>query len=144
MASCSPSAFSSLAAGRTAFASLAWGTLLAAAIVLYNFRHKANPFGPRPDGRVPWIGVLRGGGRRSRGDAGGRCRRFSARYLCRRVDVDRQAVGSRAGWSIPVLIAGISIVDAVVIALERWWMAGLDALAGFPADAALQRIVPGT
>ena len=52
----------------------AWGTLLAAAIVLYNYRHKAQPIRPGRHGRVPRTGLLRGGGGRSRGDAGGCCR----------------------------------------------------------------------
>jgi hypothetical protein len=50
----------------------------------------------------------------------------------------------RAGWMIPLLIAGISVVDGVVIATSGGGPLVWIALAGFPATLLLQRVVPGT
>ena len=53
-------------------------------------------------------------------------------------------VGQGAGWLIPLLVAGIAIVDAAVIALsgapELAWLA----LLGFVLTLLLQRLVHGT
>jgi 4-hydroxybenzoate polyprenyltransferase len=52
--------------------------------------------------------------------------------------------GSRARWLVPVLIAGISLLDAAVIAIASWSYAlALLAALGFPLTLALQRVVPG-
>ncbi|HMJ85342.1 MAG TPA: hypothetical protein VK504_19300, partial [Vicinamibacterales bacterium] len=53
-------------------------------------------------------------------------------------------VGASAGWLIPLLIAGISLVDAAVVAASGGGPLIWIALAGFPATLLLQRVVPGT
>jgi hypothetical protein len=52
--------------------------------------------------------------------------------------------GPRAGWLGPVLIAGISIVDAIVIGLSGGGTLAWMALSGFAATMLLQRVVPGS
>jgi hypothetical protein len=57
--------------------------------------------------------------------------------------VAKQA-GPAARWLVPLLIAGISIVDAVFIALVTSSMPfALVAAAGFPLTLLFQRVVPG-
>lgn len=52
--------------------------------------------------------------------------------------------GARYGWSIKWLIAGICIVDALVIGGTGRWDLALVAAAGFPLTLAAQRVVSGT
>jgi hypothetical protein len=52
--------------------------------------------------------------------------------------------GARARWLVPILIAAISLVDAVVIAaVSSSYGLALLAATGFPLTLALQRVVPG-
>jgi hypothetical protein len=52
--------------------------------------------------------------------------------------------GANARWLVPLLIAGISIVDAgVIVAVSGMWLLALAATAGFAATLFLQRWVPG-
>jgi 4-hydroxybenzoate polyprenyltransferase len=54
-------------------------------------------------------------------------------------------IGPRAGVVVPLLIAGISLFDAGVVALSGGGIALVAlAAAGFPATLMLQRVVPGT
>ena len=54
-------------------------------------------------------------------------------------------VGQRAGMIVPVLVAGISIVDAgVIVATGGTPALALVAAMGFIFTLALQRLVPGT
>ena len=120
---------------------LAWGLLLAGAIVYYDYRHKQNSFGPAV------MGVCRGLVY---------CLAASVvtipvaiaalaltAYVIALTWVAKRA-GASAGWLVPVLIAGISIVDAVVIGLSGGGSLVWLALSGFPATLLLQRVVPGT
>ena len=69
--------------------------------------------------------------------AGGRADR-----LRHRADVVAERAGASAGWLIPLLIAGISLVDATVRGDGA--ARGLGCAGGFPATLLLQRVVPGT
>ncbi len=54
-------------------------------------------------------------------------------------------LGPSAGYTVPILLAGISLVDAVVILVSGGGTPlALVAAAGFPLTLLLQRIVPGT
>jgi 4-hydroxybenzoate polyprenyltransferase len=125
-------------------ASLIWTAALAAAIVFYNYRHKQNPFGPAV------MGICRGlvycvaaAAASSVTPAVGAGAIALTVYVIGLTVVAKYA-GPRAGWMIPLLIAGISIVDAVVIAAAGGGALVWIALAGFPATLLLQRVVPGT
>jgi 4-hydroxybenzoate polyprenyltransferase len=129
-------------AGHTA--SLMWAAVLAVAIVFYNYRHKQNPFGPLV------MGICRGlvycvaaAAASSVTRAVGVGALALTVYVVGLTVVAKYA-GPRAGWMIPLLIAGISIVDAVVIAAAGGGALVWFALAGFPATLLLQRVVPGT
>jgi 4-hydroxybenzoate polyprenyltransferase len=126
----------------------AWTVVLLAAIAYYNIRHKGDPLGPLAMGVcrgllyivaasamtvvVPtpaWFGAA-----------------AIVLYVLALTLVGK-TLGPRAGPVMPWLIAGISIVDAVIIltiapgAQLLWVMA---AVAGFIATLAAQRVVPGT
>lgn len=121
---------------------------LLAAICYYNVRHKGDPFGPAAMGlcrgliyviaasafgearAIPvWIGAL-----------------VLIVYVLSLTWVGK-TLGPRAGSVMPWLIAGISIVDAVLILTMApmpalWW--AFAAIAGFFLTLAGQRVVPGT
>ena len=125
-------------------ASFAWASLLAAAIVLYNYRHKHNPLGPIV------MGVCRGLVYCVAASASGTvtttvivAASALTVYVITLTWIAKRA-GANAGWLIPILIAGISVVDAVVVAVGGGGPLIWLALAGFPATLLLQRIVPGT
>jgi len=122
----------------------AWASLLAAAIVLYNYRHKHNPFGPLV------MGVCRGLVYIVAAAASGTvaltvivAAAALTAYVIMLTWIAKR-VGATAGWLIPILIAGISIVDAVVVAAGGGGPLVWVALAGFPATLLMQRVVPGT
>ena len=119
--------------------------LLSAAIVFYDYRHKQNP----------WSAVVMGGCRgliyvivaaalTSVRTVTALAAGVQTAYVLL-LTVVAKRVGPRAGVIVPVLIAGISLLDAAVIML-----AGGDtrlaamAAAGFLLTLALQRVVPGT
>ena len=125
-------------------ASLTWAALLAAAIVFYDYRHKQNAVGPVV------MGVCRGlvycvaaaaAASVTWAVAAGAVTLTA--YVIGLTVVAKYA-GPRTGWMIPLLIAGISIVDAMVIAASGGGALVWIALAGFPATLLLQRVVPGT
>ena len=125
-----------------------WVALLAAAIAYYNVRHKADPFGPAA------MGLCRGLIYVISASALGQARAlpvwlgalvliiyvFSLTWI-------GKTLGPRAGSVMPWLIAGISLVDALLILtmapMPAWWWA-LAAIAGFFVTLAGQRVVPGT
>lgn len=125
-----------------------WVALLAAAIAFYNVRHKTDPFGPAA------MGLCRGLIYVISASALGQARAlpvwlgalvliiyvFSLTWI-------GKTLGPRAGSVMPWLIAGISLVDALLILTMApmpalWW--ALAAIAGFFVTLAGQRVVPGT
>jgi 4-hydroxybenzoate polyprenyltransferase len=133
-----------LAASRGHPASLAWGTLLAATIVLYNYRHKANPFGPVVMGACRGLVYCVAAATSSTVTLAVAVAAVALTLYVASLTLIAKRLGAYAGWSIPILIAGISIVDALVIGVSGGgWLAWI-ALAGFPATLLMQRVVPGT
>jgi 4-hydroxybenzoate polyprenyltransferase len=125
-------------------ASLVWGILLAAAIVFYNYRHKANPFGPVVMGACRGLVYCMAAAASSTVTPAVAVAAVALTLYVASLTLIAKRLGARAGWSIPILIAGISIVDAVVIGVSGGgWLVWI-ALAGFPATLLMQRIVPGT
>lgn len=126
----------------------AWTVVLLAFIAYYNIRHKRDPFGPLAMGAcrgvlyivaasavasvVPplaWLGGV-----------------VLTAYVLSLTWVGK-TLGPRAGRVMPWLIAGISLVDALVIVtmaqgMPLLWV--MVAVAGFVATLAAQRVVPGT
>ena len=120
------------------------GAALAAAIVFYDFRHKANALAPLVMGAcrglVYLIAGAAAGGVSTAVIVGGM---LMTTYVVALTVVARQA-GANARWLVPLLIAGISIVDALFIAFVTSSSGlALVAAAGFPLTLLLQRVVPG-
>jgi 4-hydroxybenzoate polyprenyltransferase len=125
-----------------------WVALLAAAISYYDVRHKGDPFGPAA------MGLCRGLIYVISASALGQSRALPVWigalvliiYVLSLTWVGK-TLGPRAGSVMPWLIAGISLVDAVLILTMApmpavWW--ALAAIAGFFVTLAGQRVVPGT
>jgi 4-hydroxybenzoate polyprenyltransferase len=123
---------------------IVWAVLLAAAIIFYDYRHKQNPFGPAV------MGVCRG---LVYCVAAASVATISPSVIAAAVLLTVYVIGltavakragPRAGWLIPLLIAGISVLDAAVVGVSGGGSLAWVALLGFPATLLLQRIVPGT
>jgi len=125
-----------------------WVALLLAAISYYNVRHKADPFGPAA------MGLCRGLIYVIAASAFGQARALPV-WIGALVLIiyvlsltwAGKTLGPRAGAVMPWLIAGISLVDAVLILTmaptqAMWW--ALAAIGGFFVTLAGQRVVPGT
>ena len=125
-------------------AAVGLGALLAAAIVLYDWRHKGISWAPLIMGSCR--GLVYGVAEASIGALRGVT--FAAGaivgvYVAGLSLVARRA-GANARWLVPALIAGISLLDALLIGVlsGAWGLAAVAAL-GFPLTLALQRFVPG-
>jgi 4-hydroxybenzoate polyprenyltransferase len=138
-----------LAAGTGALAAsgiqpLLYGVVLAATIVYYDYRHKGFALGPVV------MGVCRGLVYciAASAAAGVSARVYAAALLLTlytsSLTVVAKQTGRRAAAVVPLMIAGMSLVDAAVI---LWSGGGSVALVGpicFALTLALQRVVPGT
>jgi len=121
-----------------------WAILLASAIVLYNYRHKSNPFGPVVMGVCRGLVYCVAAAATAAVTPAVVVAAFAlAAYVVMLTWIAKR-VGAGAGWLIPILIAGISVVDAVVVAVGGGGPLVWVALAGCPATLLLQRVVPGT
>jgi 4-hydroxybenzoate polyprenyltransferase len=126
--------------------SVLWSLALAAAIVAYNYRHKAFRFGPIV------MGVCRGLVYCVAAAAAAStvsvpvllAAALLAAYTASLTLVAKR-VGARAAAIVPVMIAGLSLVDAAFIVWSGGgvWAAAF-AVACFALTLALQRVVPGT
>jgi|KBSMisStandDraft_5_1062788.scaffolds.fasta_scaffold01734_11 4-hydroxybenzoate polyprenyltransferase len=123
-----------------------WGLGLAAAIIYYNVRHKRDAFGPLV------MGVCRGLVYCLAASAAAPALTpavfvaavVMTAYVLSLTFVAKK-LGPKAGVVIPILIAGISVVDAVVIAVAGGGLAlVLVALVAGVLTLGLQRVVPGT
>jgi 4-hydroxybenzoate polyprenyltransferase len=125
-----------------------WVALLIAAIAYYNVRHKADPFGPAAMGLCR--GLIYVISASALGRAGALPVWLGALVLIIYVlslTWVGKTLGPKAGSVMPWLIAGISLVDALLILTMApmpalWW--ALAATAGFFVTLAGQRLVPGT
>jgi len=139
--------FSLLAVGVLSLGSsnaTAWGLALAGAIVFYDWQHKQNALGPFVMGSCR--GLVYCVAASATGGIGPRV--FVAAIVLTLYVVATtwiaKGVGQRAGMLVPLLIAGISLVDAVVIVVAGGGMLALTAVGAFLATLALQRVVAGT
>ena len=119
-----------------------WGLLLAAAIVYYDYHHKRDPFGPIVmglcRGLVYCVAAAATGGV-SRGVLAAAA--LMTAYVTGLTLVAKR-IGAGSGYVVPYLIAGISLVDALIVATVAPSIA-LWAVLGFFLTLAGQRFVPG-
>jgi 4-hydroxybenzoate polyprenyltransferase len=122
-------------------AALAWGAGLAVAIVYYDYRHKRNPVAPLV------MGLCRAGVYAVAAAATAHVTApVAVGALVLAGYVAAFTYASRAGWigpSVPWLIAGISLVDAVLIAVAGHVRLAAAVTLGFVLTLAFQRVVPG-
>jgi 4-hydroxybenzoate polyprenyltransferase len=121
-----------------------FGAALVVASVLYDFRHKGVRYAPLVmglcRGLVYCLAAAAAGGVTLAALIGAA---IMTSYVSGLTVVARLA-GARARWLVPILIAAISLVDAVVIAaVSSSYGLALLAATGFPLTLALQRVVPG-
>jgi 4-hydroxybenzoate polyprenyltransferase len=121
-----------------------FGAALVVAIVLYDFRHKGVRYAPLVmglcRGLVYCLAAAAAGGVTLAALIGAA---IMTSYIGGLTVVARLS-GARARWLVPILIAAISLVDAVVIAaVSSSYGLALLAATGFPLTLALQRVVPG-
>jgi 4-hydroxybenzoate polyprenyltransferase len=122
---------------------LAFGALLAAAIVWYDAQHKASRFAPVVMGSCRGLVYCASAAfavamTREVGIAAAVITAYVAALT-----VVAKLAGPSARWLVPTLIAAISLVDAAIIAiLAPLWLVAV-AVIGFPLTLFLQRFVPG-
>lgn len=129
-------------AGRRPFA---WALVLAAVIVLYDYHHKGFRLGPIVMGACRGLVYCIAGSIMAplTGPVIAAALVLTA-YTASLTLVAKQ-VGPRAGVVVPLMIAGISLVDAVVIlGASGGAQLALVAVGCFALTLALQRVVPGT
>jgi 4-hydroxybenzoate polyprenyltransferase len=125
---------------------LAWGLALAAAIVAYDYRHKQFRFGPLVMGLCRGLVYVVAASLAAETPAVPVALAAAALtcYVMSLTWVAKQT-GPAAARVIPAMIAGISLVDAVVILVSGGGLElALGAVCAFALTLALQRVVPGT
>jgi MFS family permease len=129
----------------TRSAALLFGVVLATAIVIYDYSHKNNPIAPLIMGAcrgfVYCLAAAASGGLTVAVVVGAG---VVTAYVAGLTVVAKLA-GPNARWLIPVLIAGISVVDAIFIAIvtSSPLLSLAAAACGFGLTLFLQRFVPG-
>jgi 4-hydroxybenzoate polyprenyltransferase len=121
-----------------------WALLLAAAIVFYDYHHKGFRLGPIVMGLCRGLVYCIAGSIVAPLPTAVVVAAVLLTAYTASLTLVAKQVGQRAGVVVPLLVAGISLVDAVVIV---WGGGGPLALAGvvcFALTLALQRVVPGT
>jgi 4-hydroxybenzoate polyprenyltransferase len=122
---------------------MAWSFALIAAILFYDFNHKGKWYGPLVMGlcRALVYAVAAAG---AVGVASADVMIAAAVMWLYVIALTQAAKTTGRGYLVPWLIAGICIVDAIMIALAGAPLAAAVAAGGFVATLLLQRIVPGT
>lgn len=123
---------------------MAWGAVLAAAIVFYDFRHQQQAYGPVIMGLCrALVYVVAAAGAGALGSAVALPALLMWSYVIAVTEVAKRA-GPRAGVVVPLLIAGIALVDGVMmVSVGPVWTVAAG-IAAFVLTLALQRVVPGT
>ena len=129
-----------------ALATLPWSGALVLTIVYYNWRHKRDPLGPL------WMGVCRGlvycvAASAVASTVSTRVLIAAAAMTLYVVVLTQVAkrLGQRASVVVPLLLAGISVVDAIVVVASGGQIAlALVAVVCGVLTLGLQRVVPGT
>jgi 4-hydroxybenzoate polyprenyltransferase len=122
---------------------LRWGIALFAAIVFYDFAHKGQWFGPIIMGLCRALVYMVAASGATGIESLDVLRTAILMFGYVMVLTQIAKLTGRGDW-VPWLIAGICLVDAVMIASTGAFSVAAIAAAGFPLTLALQRVVPGT
>jgi 4-hydroxybenzoate polyprenyltransferase len=123
---------------------LLFGAALAAAIGFYDYRHKGDRLAPFVMGLCRGLVYCIAGAAAATVSTAVLAGAFVMASYVSALTVVARVAGANARWLVPLLIAGISLVDAVVIAVvSQSASLALLAAIGFPLTLLLQRAVPG-
>ena len=122
---------------------LAWSLGLVAAILFYDFNHKGKSYGPIVMGlcRALVYAVTAAG---AVGVVSAAVMSAAAVMWLYVIALTQVAKTSGRGDLVPWMLAGICLVDALMILVAGWPVGALLAAAGFPLTLLLQRVVSGT
>lgn len=122
---------------------LLWGLALIGAITIYDFSHKGKWYGPIVMGlcRALVYCVAAAGAVGAVPPAVVIAAAVMWVYI---IGLTWVAKAANLGYAVPWLLAGICLVDALIIASRGDLRLAAIAAAGFPLTLALQRVVPGT
>ena len=126
-----------------ALPAMLWGIGLAAAILFYDFRHKGTAYGPVVMGAcraLVYCTVAAG----AIGVVTTAVAIAAAVMWLYVIGLTWVAKAANLGYAVPWMLAGICLVDALIILWMGEPQLALIAAIGFPATLAFQRIVPGT
>lgn len=127
-----------------AVGALLLGAALAAAILLYDRHHKGSSVAPLVMGLCRGLVYVVAAASAAGVTAAALVSAAAITSYVAGLTVVAKLAGPNARWLIPCLIAGISIVDAVVVGLmSSSIVLALLTAAGFPLTLFLQRYVPG-
>ena len=122
---------------------LAFGALLAMAIVWYDAQHKASRVAPLVMGSCRGLVYCAAAAFIAGMTAQAWIAAVVITLYVAALTVVARLAGPSARWLVPALIAAISLVDAALIAISApLWLAAA-AVVGFPLTLFLQRFVPG-
>ena len=124
-------------------AALRWGAALAAAIVFYDYRHKGNAYGPVIMGACRAL-VYCTAAAGATGIITMPVAIAAVVMWLYIIALTVMAKTSGKGYLVPWLLAGICIVDAMMIAAVGAPLLAALAAVGFILTLAFQRVVPGT
>ena len=131
-----------LALSGETLAAAAWGLLLGAAILYYDYRHKRDALGPLVMGLCRGLVYLVAASAAAGISAGVLLAAGVMTAYVTALTLVAKRIGRRGRIVVPLLIAGISIVDALIVVpvapAAAPWLA-----AGFLLTLAAQRVVPG-
>lgn len=122
---------------------LTWGLGLAAAIVFYDYKHKGQAFGPVVMGLCRAL-VYCVAAAAAVGTVSSPVFIAAALMWAYIIALTWVAKTAGLGYAVPWMLAGICLVDAVVLAVSGEPTLAALAAAGFVLTLALQRVVPGT
>jgi 4-hydroxybenzoate polyprenyltransferase len=126
------------------FRAAPWSLALIAAIVAYNLNHKGKWYGPIVMGLCRALVYFVAASSVTGTIASAVVAAAIVMWLYV-IALSWVAKAADLGYAVPWMLAGICLVDALVILAVAGWPAGaLLAAAGFPVTLALQRVVPGT
>ena len=124
--------------------SFAWAAILAGTVVLYDYHHKGFRFGPIVMGTCRGLVYCVAASAAAGVSASVLAAALLLTVYTASLTLVAKRAGPRAGIVVPVMIAGMSLLDALVIAWSGGGVLTFVAVVCFALTLAFQRVVPGT